>query len=53
MGVRHGGSGGLTGGRVITGLSPWERGLGTPSQSPAGMEMTNTEQEALAEARCL
>lgn len=53
MGVLHGGSGGLTGGRVITGLSPWERGLGTPSQSPAGMEMTNTEQEALAEARCL
>jgi len=48
-GVLHGGSGGLTGGRVITGLSPWDRGLGTPSYSPVRLEMTNTEHEALVQ----
>lgn len=48
-GVLHGGSGGLTGGRIITGLSPWDRGLGTPSHSPASLKFTNPEYEALLE----
>ena len=37
------------GGRVITGLSPWGRGLGTPSYSPARQKITDTACEALAE----
>lgn len=47
MGALQGGSGGLTGGRVITGLSPGDRTLEKLSYSPERLKITNTVNNAL------